>query len=170
MNTRENPSALFDAVAAKLTQDDDPNFWQTALAVLKDEFLRRYDEEARNREWVLIVGACSHWVWSHNSTWNTSAGRFAWPVGYKDWSPELDWSVIFVYQNGHWKSVEKLPGKRVVTFRVALPARTVRHKQAAINTRWSPAKEVVLYGFRNTDGRWKCVAASDEKLRGRVSC
>jgi hypothetical protein len=161
MKTAENPSAPFDAVVAKLSESDDRDFWQAALTVLADEFLRRYAEEAKNREWVLIVGACSHWVRPHNSSWKTTSGRFMNPDGYKDSSPELDWSVTLVYQGQRWMPVEKLSGKRQRIFRVAIPTRTTRHKQAAVNTRWSPGGETVLYGFRRVDGRWACVAVSD---------
>ena len=169
MKTAENLKLPFEAVVTKLTEDDDRDFWQTALTVLTDEFLHRYDEEAKNREWVFIVGVCSHWVRPHNSSWKTKAGRFLHPEGYKDSSPQLDWSVTLVCKDRHWTLLEKLPGKRRVTFRVAIPARTARHKQAAVNTRWSPVEDTVFYGFRHRDGLWKCVAVSDEELRGRIS-
>ena len=169
METAKNPTTPYEAVAAKLTADDDGDFWQTALSVLTDDFLHRYDEEAKNREWVLIVGVCSHWVRPHNSSWRTSAGRFLYPEGYQHSSPELDWSVTFVCKGRYWKQLEKLPGKRLVTFRVALPAHTARHKQAVVNTRWSPGEEPVFYGFRLRDGLWKCVAVSDEDRRGRIT-
>jgi hypothetical protein len=169
MKNPENLKVPFAAVVAKLSEDDDRDFWQTALTVLTDEFLYRYDEEAKNREWVFVVGVCSHWVRPHNSSWKTSHGRFMYPEGYKDSSPEFDWSVTLVCKDRHWTHLEKLPGKRRVTFRVAIPARTARHKQAAVNTRWSPGKDTVLYGFRQRDGFWRCVAVSDEQLRGRIS-
>jgi hypothetical protein len=169
MSHAENPNAPFDAIARKLGVDDDRNFWQTALTVLTDEFLHRYDEKAKNREWVFVVGVCSHWVRPHNSSWKTTAGRFLYPQGYKDSLPQLDWSVTLTCKNRQWTRLEKLPGKRLVTFRVAIPARTARHKQAAVNTRWSPGEGTAFYGFRQTDGLWKCVAVSDEDGRGRVS-
>ena len=168
MQTAENPTAPYEAVVARLTEDDDLSFWHTVLTVLTDEFLHRYEEAAKNREWLFIVGACSHWVRPHNSSWKTGAGRFVSPDGYKDWSPELDWSAIFVYRNRHWTRVEKPPGKRCVMFRAAVPTRTARHKQAAVNARWLPAGETVLYGFLHVEGRWKCVAASDDELHGRI--
>lgn len=91
------------------------------------------------------------------------------PDGYKDSVPELDWSVIFLFRNREWELVEKLPGKRIKVCRVAIPARTARHKHAAIHARWTPNKEAVLYGFRKISEKWKCVAASDERLRGGIS-
>jgi NAD(P)-dependent dehydrogenase (short-subunit alcohol dehydrogenase family) len=48
------------------------------------------------------------------------------------------------------------------------PARSARHKHAVVHTRWIPGAETVFYGFRNLDGKWKCVAASDEDLRGQM--
>src|SRR6266567_1536761 len=44
-----------------------------------------------------------------------------------------------------------------------LVAWTARHKQAAVHTVWSTSGQLTLYGFRNVDGRWLCVAASDER-------
>lgn len=74
MKTAENANALFEAIVANLTEDDDQNFWHAALNVLADEFLHRYEKEAKNREWVFIVGACSHWVRPHPNSME-SGGR-----------------------------------------------------------------------------------------------
>jgi hypothetical protein len=168
MKIIEESNVPFEAVERKLNKDDDRGLWQTALTVLTDEFLQRFDQETKNRDWVFVVGACSQWVRPHNSHWN-AAGGFVYPEGYKDSSPELDWSVILAVQDQSWVTVKKLPGKRQIIFRVAIPTRTARHKQAAVHTRWSPGAETVLYGFRNVNGHWRCVAASDEKLRGHIS-
>jgi len=53
-------------------------------------------------------------------------------------------------------------------FRVAIAARTTRHKHAAIHARWTPNGDTVLYGFHKISGKWKCVAGSDERLRGAI--
>ena len=82
--------------------------------------------------------------------------------------PELDWSVIFVFRNREWATIEKLPGKKTKIFRVAIPARTARHKQAAVHTQRSAGGETILNGFRKVAKKWECVA-SDEKSRGRIS-
>ena len=50
VGTAEHSLVPFEAVAVKLTEDDDREFWQSALSVLTEEFLRRYDVEAKNRE------------------------------------------------------------------------------------------------------------------------
>jgi hypothetical protein len=168
MKVIENDAILFEAIQPKLAAHDDRELWRTALAVFADEFAQRYAEESGRGVWAMVVGACSHWVRPHNSRWN-AAGGFVYPDGYKDSVPELDWSAIFVFQNREWTLVEKLPGKRIKVFRVAIPARTSRHKQAAIHTRWEPNGKTILYGFRKVTEKWKCVAASDEELRGPVS-
>jgi hypothetical protein len=158
---------IFETIEPKLVPDDDPALWRAALSVLVDEIEQHQPVETRRAVWAMVVGSCSHWVRPHNSRWN-SAGGFVCPDGYKDSVPELDWSVIFVVEKQEWTSAKKLPGKNIEIFRVAIPARTARHKQAAIHTRWTPKGEAVLYGFRKVANKWQCVAVSDEKLRGRL--
>jgi hypothetical protein len=167
MTSIEKPKVPLEAVEAKLAKDDDRDFWQAALLVLTDEFLQRYDRESKGRIWIFDIGACSHWVRPHQERW-TVAGGFAWPKGYNSFSPELDWSVILAFQNYRWIPVKKFSGKRETIFRVAVPARSARHKQAVVHSRWIPGAETVFYGFRNLDRKWKCVAASDEDLRGKI--
>jgi hypothetical protein len=163
----EKNAILFETIEPKLVADDDPALWRVAIGVLADELAQRQAEESRGSVCAMVVGACSHWVRPHNSRWN-AAGGFAYPDGYKDSVPELDWSVILVFRNQEWKAAKKLPGKNIKVFRVAIPARTARHKQAAIHTRWTPNGETVLYGFRKVADKWQCVAASDENSRGPV--
>jgi hypothetical protein len=74
MKTIEDPNVLFEVVRARLGEEDDGGFWQCALAVLADEFLYRYQRASKKRNWVLIVGARSHWVRSHNSRWYPAGG------------------------------------------------------------------------------------------------
>ena len=167
MKAEENKTTLFETLEPKLGADDDRALWRAVLFVLQDELAQRV-EESKVGTWAMVVGACSHWVRPHNSRWN-AAGGFVSPDGYKDSVPELDWSVIFVFRNREWASVEKRPGKKIKVLRVAIPTRTARHKQAAIRTRWAPNGETVLYGFRKLAGKWQCVAASDEKSRGRIT-
>jgi hypothetical protein len=167
MTSIEKPTVPIGAIEAKFAKDDDRNFWQAALLVLSDEFLQRFERESNGRNWIFEIGVCSHWVRPHQERW-TLAGGFAWPKGYNSFSPELDWSVILAFQNSSWIPLKKLPGKRQTVFQVAVPARTARHKQAVVRTRWIPGSEAVFYGFRNLDGKWKCVAASDESLHGQV--
>jgi hypothetical protein len=163
-----NNALLFETIQSKLAANDDPALWKAALSVLVDELAQRQTEESGRDVWVMVVGACSHWVRPHNSRWN-AAGGFVYPDGYKDSVPELDWSAVFVLRKQKWTSATKLPGEKTRVFRVAIPARTARHKQAAIHTRWSPNGETVLYGFRKVVDKWQCVAASDEESRGPIS-
>ena len=164
----ENLTAPFASVMPNLTEGDDRDLWQIALGVLADEFLQRYDEEAKNRQWVFIIGACSHWLRPHQTRW-TASGGFAAPRGYNSFRPQLDWSVMFSVCNRLWMPIERFSGSALTSFTAAMPSRTARHKQAAIHTKWSTSPKAVYYGFRNLNGRWKCVAASDEKSRGSIS-
>jgi hypothetical protein len=168
MKDIKNRATLFEAIEPKLVGDDDRALWRAALSVLADEVMQRRAEQSRPGAWAMVVGACSHWVRPHQSRWS-AAGGFAYPQGYKDSVPELEWSLIFAFRNREWTAVEKLPGKKTKVFRVAIPARTARHRQAAVHTQWPPDGETVLYGFRKVAEKWKCVAASDEKSRGRIS-
>jgi hypothetical protein len=168
MKAAGDTTILFEALEPKLAADDDRAFWRAALSVLAAEFAQRYAEESRRGVWAMVVGACSQWVRPPNRRSNTAAG-FMYPEGYKNSVPELDWSVIFIFRNRQWELAEKLPGNRIKVFRVAIPARTARHKHAAIHARWTPGGETVLYGFRKISDKWKCVAASDERLRGGIS-
>ena len=155
----------------RLTVQDDPGAWREFLAIIGEEFVERYRAEGGKKSWFLRIGTCSHWWRSHQARW-MAGGGFTWPVGYSanGWPglPALDWSVILSFDGEHWKKVEKFYGSRQVVLRVAIPARTVRHKQAAVHTMWSTSYEPIFYGFRNVEGRWRCVAASDERTRGRI--
>ena len=168
MRDSEKLTLPFEAFEAKLAADDDRDFWKTALAVLAQEFLQRHEEEASKGDWAMVVGACSHWRRPHQSRWTLSGG-FAWPAGYEQFFPKLEWSVILIYRDGQLLPAAKLPGKKVNLFQVAVPTRTLRHKQAAVHTRWSTGSKSVLFGVRSLDEKWKCVAVSDAESRGPVS-
>lgn len=167
MTKLEDSAIPFEAFEAKLAVDDDRAFWQIALTVLAEEFVQRQREESFSSDWAMMVGACSHWQRPHQARW-TAAGGFAYPEGYKQHFPKLDWFVILVYRDGQFISNAKLSGKRVKVLRVAIPSRTARHKQAAVHARWPTASKSVLFGFRKVNEKWKCVAVSDEKSRGPV--
>ncbi|HLJ89365.1 MAG TPA: hypothetical protein VKZ53_21285 [Candidatus Angelobacter sp.] len=166
---------LLNHVQKYFNEQDDPTAWRAILHVIGKEFIERYrsEREGGDKNWFMRVGACSHWVRPHQTRW-TAAGGFALPIGYKGaagWShglPEFDWSVVFSFDGVHWKCVDKFSGKKQAVLRVALPSRTVRHKQAAVHTMWSTLHEPVFYAFRNMDGVWRFVAASDERRRGRL--
>jgi hypothetical protein len=157
----------------QLREHDDPAAWDAILAVIGEEFTDRYRADSGNKSWFMRIGTCSHWVRPHQSRW-TASGGFAWPVGYKGasgWSdglPDFDWSVILFFDGKWWRQVDKLSGKKQIALRVAVPSRTAKHKQASVHTVWSTSHQPTFYGFRNVDGMWRCVAASDEDWGGRV--
>ncbi len=166
---------LMNYVEDQLREDDDPAAWNTILAVIAEEFAARYCAESDAKQtWFMRIGSCSHWLRPHQTRW-TAAGGFAWPVGYKDtsgWSrcgtPEFDWSVALFFDGRAWTRVQRFSGKKQIILRVAVPSRTAKHRQAAVHTVWSTSRQRIFYGFRNVDGIWRCVAASDEEQRGRI--
>jgi hypothetical protein len=157
----------FEVIDAKLTAEDDRDLWLISLETLADEIMQKRHGESLPTNWVMCLGACSHWERPHQTRW-TAAGGFAYPRGYKNSLPKFDWSVILIFKDGIWKASDKMPREKSRVFRIAVPSRTARHNQAAIHTRWIPGVDDVLYGFRKIDGRWKWVAASDESVKGIV--
>lgn len=167
-NSVFNAAFPFAVLEAVLSPDDDPFLWRAALSTVTDDFLRRYNRGPKNKCWSMVVGACSHWLRPHQTRW-TKAGGFAYPGGYRSFKPEFDWSVNLLLRDKRWVPVVRIPKRKPMFLRVVIPSRTARHKQAAIYTRWHPGDETILYGFRMLDGKWQCVAASDEVARERVS-
>ena len=172
METACSLVALPAAIEERLNADDDPLLWQEVLRVAAEDFSIGV---GRSRStFFAIIGSCSHWLRPHQSRW-TAAGGFAAPVGYGDGKsflrglPELDWSVTLAFDPARpgWVTPERQPAnKRFLSVRIAIPARTVRHKQAAVHAVWSQGtldgkeKRVVFYGFRKSDLGWKLVASS----------
>lgn len=155
-----------------LTPQDDPEAWKTILDVIGEEFEERYRSDVHGKQpWFLRIGVCSHWWRPHQARW-TRAGGFAWPVGYSanGWPgpPEFDWSVVLSFDGEHWKGGDRFSGNKHIVLRVAVPARTAKHRQAAVNTVWSNSHSPIFYGFRNINSKWICVAASDEDTQGRI--
>src|SRR5271155_3859685 len=150
MTNMADSKLILETLRGQLTAEDDLGLWENVLNVLVDEFLERYAHEAKNRAWVFLAGSCSHWIRPNQSRW-TAAGGFAFPEGYRNSLPELDWAVMLAHSNQRWTPIKKLPGKSHVVFRVAVPARTARHKQAAVHTKWSTNQNAILYGFRSLE-------------------
>ena len=163
----KNPIFPFEEVAAHLAPNDDPALWREVLQFAVAEFAKAEPRRARTKKWAMQVGACSHWNRPHQTRW-TAAGGFAYPDGYKKHFPTLDWSVLFIFEEGKWLPVKKLPGKGLRLFCVAVPSRTDRHNQAAIHARWSTGAKSALFGFRRLDGVWRLVAFADYSPRSRV--
>jgi hypothetical protein len=165
-NWNEIETELF----ARLKQEDDPNLWETVahtvLAQLNGVELDRVRIYAQ-------IGACSHWIRPHGMRW-AAGGSFAWPFGYNPtvtgWSyralPQFDWSVTFEFDGNAWKHVGKRR-PRSYLLRIAIPARTARHPQAAVHTVWIPrcpwmpkkVKPIQLFGFRRTEHGWECAGS-----------
>jgi hypothetical protein len=128
-----------EVVAEHLSDDDDPRLWEAALsAVFCDaELLCRSNRS--KRPIFSQIGRCSHWLSPHNKgSWFKDVEKFAWPTGYGhngSWVfglPEFDWSIVLKWDaaNTVWDLVPKLPGRRCLLFRVAVPGRTARHVRA----------------------------------------
>jgi hypothetical protein len=151
-----------DSFIKHLTADDDPACWQVVLETV----LADVDKQPG----ILVeVGCCSHWLRPHGSRWSADGG-FALPEGYGSGSggwgsvapPQLDWSIVLQWTGEAWEPVHRESLKHLL--RVAIPARTARHQQAAVHTLWMTGKEKQrrYYGFRRKDGRWECTAVSGE--------
>jgi hypothetical protein len=165
--------ALLGSVEEQLSVEDDPALWRQVLkAVAEDASVL----QVAGHRWHLYaeVGVCSHWLRPHQTRW-TAAGGFAWPVGYgstrfsRSGLPGFDWSVKLQFNPAllDWIVPSEMPAKRFSFVRIAVPARTTRHRQAAVHTLWSAKtlgarRRTVFYGFRNLSGVWELMARSKE--------
>ena len=172
------------AIASRLNVDDDETLWRVAFDTIVADIETLYPEKGKN-EVFLQIGACSHWLRPHQTTW-AAGGGFAWPEGYlqkyrdhikNSWGPigsglpELDWFVLVHWNRDteEWEMVNpRFFGKKKLVFRVAIPTRSRRHMQAAIHTVWIPGtpedphkKVTRFYGFRRTKEFWKFVVAGN---------
>jgi hypothetical protein len=160
---------LHPLIAEHLTGDDDPELWDVVTTTL---LAHAAGAAAGTREEVYAqVGCCHHWISPHHPIRWTADGGFAWPFGYDKtttgWSyralPEFTWSESLRWAGDGWERGRT--GRRCLVFRVAIPARTARHLQAAIHTIWTPRpptgreKVVQLYGFRKREGVWSLTAS-----------
>jgi hypothetical protein len=158
---------LHPLLADHLTDDDDPDLWDIATTML----LAGAGALAVDRQEVYAqVGCCSHWISPHHPIRWTADGGFAWPFGYNKTTtgfsyralPELDWSSSLKWTGEAWEPGRT--GKRCLVLRIAIPARTARHLQAAIHTIWTPRspttreKVIQLHGFRKKKGVWSLTA------------
>jgi hypothetical protein len=171
------PIALPRTVEEQLSEEDDPALWTQVLRTVAED--ASVLQAANNRAHLYAeVGVCSHWLRPHQTRW-TAAGGFAFPIGYghaqnfgRHGLPNFDWRVILQFNPAlvNWSAPSELPAKRFRSVRIAIPARTTRHCQAAVHTLWSPRtldarlKRIVLYGFRNLSGVWALKARSKEPV------
>jgi hypothetical protein len=147
--------------------EDDEECWKVAL----DEILA----DVKPGPGALVeIGRCSHWLRPHQCRW-TAAGGFAMPQGYnptvfthtRKSLPQFDWSLKLVRdKDGNWTPTRGR-GLPHVECRITVPARTKRHKQAAVHVLWTDSKHKRqdYYGFRKQDdGSWKMVATTSSHI------
>jgi hypothetical protein len=164
--------ALPIALKERLSVEDDPVLWERVLKILAED-ASILECVADGSQLYAEVGVCSHWLRPHQTRW-TAAGGFALPVGYggtrfsRTGLPLFDWSVQLQFNPAPkgWVIPERLPTRRSLSVRVAVPSRTTRHRQAAVHTLW-PARTLdakrertVFYGLRNLNGVWELKACS----------
>ena len=163
-------------ISRHFSDDDDPTLWESAVNLIFHEasFLARCASDTTTVS--ATIGCCSHWLRPHQTRW-TADGGFAWPSGYgghgysRTGQPEHDWSIQF-----HWNPVAQIwestePDITLLerfSFRVTVPARTARHKQAAIPATWATGTPILskkpifqIYGFRKQSNQWTCTATND---------
>lgn len=160
---------LHPVITEHLTDDDDPALWDVATTTLLAEAAGVTGHT--KQEVYAQVGCCHHWISPHHPLRWAADGGFAWPFGYDQtttgWSyralPELTWSVLLKWTGETWEA-DRI-SKRCLVFRIAIPARTARHMQAAIHTLWTPRpptgreKVVQLFGYRKKEGVWSLTAS-----------
>jgi hypothetical protein len=171
MQTELNPIELPQPIHEKLGPDDDGALWLAVLDAATDDVIGVLRQEKCGPLYA-VVGQCSHWLRPHQTRW-TADGGFAFPFGYGEGSwgglPEFDWSVSLCFDFEHrlWRMLDEPPTKGHRSVRIAIPARTRRHRQAAVHSIWPSGtidlrhKRTVLYGFRMTEDGWKLTARSE---------
>jgi hypothetical protein len=169
--------ALPITLKERLSAEDDPALWEQVLKVLAED-ASILEAVTEGSQLYAEVGVCSHWLRPHQTRW-TAAGGFAWPVGYggtrfsRTGLPLFDWSIRLQFNHAPvgWVVPEKLPAKRSISVRVAVPSRTTRHRQAAVHTVWPPKtldakrERSVFYGLRSLNGVWELKACSRDRER-----
>ena len=155
-----------------LGEEDDGDLWESVLSYALCIWKPKTGA-------ILRIGRCSHWLRPHQTRW-TADGGFARPVGYgngygfsRTGLPQLDWPITYIWDGINWQRDGRESSKTAKPdLRIAIPARTRRHPQAAIHTRWRVKREfrVEFYGFRLKEDGWECTADSSigrERGRGR---
>ena len=164
---------VFEPVIAPLLgEEDDPTLWPLLIDTIYADAETLARLVAGPHRVLTQIGRCAHWMAPHKARW-TADGSFAWPSGYgaSGFSftglPEFDWSAQWAWCPGSqsWIVADGRPSSQDLVFRVAVPARTRRHRQAAVHTVWRPGApplprvEVMqFYGFRRVMAEWSCTA------------
>lgn len=150
--------SIDELILGRLNRDDDPELWRAVwYAVIPDFF-------GPAAELNIEFGCCSHWLRPHQTRW-TAGGGFAWPTGYggsgysRMGLPLFDWSVQTTTRSILARPEDSSNSPRL---RVAIPARSRRHAQAAIHTLLTRDGQrfVRFYGFRKVAENWQLVAVS----------
>ena len=169
----------------KYFEGEDWSFWEEAVSTVEFDANDEISDYA-GRAIVMQLGVCSHWLRPHQTRW-TAAGGFAYPSGYIGgrWSrtglPEYDWNYILEWCpfKKHWilHDISWRVPKRHFLFRLTLPTRTLRHKQAVVHALWmhgTPShprkKQLSFYGFRQMSDGWQlcahwCSSAKSDVVR-----
>ncbi|HVK12603.1 MAG TPA: hypothetical protein VM597_27890 [Gemmataceae bacterium] len=160
------------AVVRLLGEEDDPALWSAVVDAVYPDARALCQVVAGRWEVSTQLGRCSHWLRPHQTRWPADGG-FAWPTGYdgprqsREGLPEFDWSCEWHWRSDGqgWELADAAPGSKRLVFRVAVPARSGRHRQAAVHTVWRPgaafgfdADVVQFYGFRQHGSGWTCTA------------
>ncbi|MDJ0976622.1 MAG: hypothetical protein QNJ98_19350 [Planctomycetota bacterium] len=167
--------ALPAGLRSRLTKDDDPLLWQTALAEVLQEIDARWEVEPPGVRRIQVgLFKVNSWRRPNQCRW-IRGGGFAYPESY-DWHAHqnAEWGVWFSRTcKSAWSfTPEREPFRtRRGTFalRVCIPGRTTRHHQAALGCEWFPRspwhrkdrlkRKLALYGYRrNPSGIWNLVA------------
>jgi hypothetical protein len=158
-------------ITPHLSEEDDPALWAAVVNAVYTDANALCRSLASCGRILTRLGLCSHWLRPHQTRW-TADGGFAWPTGYdgpqfsRTGLPEFDWFVPLVWcpEPGSWALANGDPAADQLLFRVAVPARSRRHRQAAVHTLWQPGSPtrpreplVQFYGFRERSG-WLCTA------------
>jgi hypothetical protein len=158
---------MIEAIQTRLVDSDDQALWREVLHYAIERFKAKHE----NAPCFIEAGLCSKWLRPHQLRW-TAAGGFAWPVGYGNGTgagsrgiPEFDWSVVFEYESAtdSWQLAPKFHSKQRRVLRLAIPARSARHQQAAINAVWQPEYVTEFWGFRKKDSEWQNIAICEFK-------
>ncbi len=163
---------MFEPVIAPLLgEEDDPALWSAvvnAIYIDAQALCRAVTSRVRVRT---RLGRCSHWLRPHQTRW-TEGGGFAWPTGYdgprfsRTGLPEFDWFAEWEWcpESCGWATAASDPSPSQLVFRVAVPARSRRHRQTAVHSVWQPGPPprprlplLQFYGFRQQVG-WSCTA------------
>lgn len=162
--------------------EHDPAFILTAFDTIVHDCESIHMAHCPQQELYLKFGFCWNWLRPHQTRW-TADGGFAWPAGYGDKRyshmelPPLDGHVLFRWnrKDSIWHRIKNtyLLDKRDLILRVALPARTHRHNQAAVHTLLAPGNATKMgdgltefYGFRKKSGQWQCTATGGFRRDG----